>query len=163
MVRSHGAGLLEDSPVRASPEPQVRPLAPCFTVRSPGRDTTPDIRPMCFGAPDFRSCSLINDALESRRAQRALRSGTATTENPRLEKAAKLMVGCVRWCWVWVVSGGCSRPMISTDMPALEGIINEGTAEKIGGAKAHWPNIGWRVGVSRPWDRTVKQGAGGRT
>ena len=26
--------------------------------------------------------------------------------------------------------------------PALEGIIDEGTAEKIGGAKAHWPNIG---------------------
>ena len=47
MVRNHGAGLLEDSPTRASPEPQVRPPAPCFTVRSQDRDMTPDIRPMC--------------------------------------------------------------------------------------------------------------------
>ena len=68
MVRDHGAGLLEDSPTRASPEPQVRPLAPCFTVRSQDRDMSPDIRPMCLGAPDFLSCSLIDDALESRRA-----------------------------------------------------------------------------------------------
>ena len=52
MVRNHGADLLEDSPTRASPEPQVRPLAPCFTVRSPGRDMSPDIRPVCFGADD---------------------------------------------------------------------------------------------------------------
>jgi hypothetical protein len=34
--------------------------------------------------------------------------------------------------------------------PALEGIIDEGTAEKIGGAKAHWPNIGWHVPVMGP-------------
>ena len=34
--------------------------------------------------------------------------------------------------------------------PALEGIIDEGTATKIGGAKAHWPNIGWRVPVLGP-------------
>ena len=46
------------------------------------------------------------------------------------------------------------------DTPALEGIIDKGAAEKIGGAKAHWPNIG---GMSRPGDRTVKQGARGRT
>ena len=44
---------------------------------------------------------------------------------------------------VWrEVSLSCSRPMRSMDTPALEGIIDEGTAEKIGGAKAHWPNIG---------------------
>ena len=51
---------------RASPEPQVRPPAPCFTVRSQDRDqdTPPDIRPMCLGAPDFRSGSLIDDALD---------------------------------------------------------------------------------------------------
>ena len=52
---------------RPNLRPQVRPLAPCFTVRSPGRNMPPDIRPMCHGAPDFRSCSLIADALESRR------------------------------------------------------------------------------------------------
>ena len=79
MVRNRGAGLLEDSPTRASPEPQVRPLAPCFTVRSPDRDMSPDIRPMCLGAPGFRSGSLIVDALESRRAHRAHLPGTATT------------------------------------------------------------------------------------
>ena len=82
MVRNHGAGLLEDSATRASPEPQVRPLAPCFTARSPGRGTSPDIRPMCLGAPDFRSGSLIDDALESPRAHRAHPSGTATTHFP---------------------------------------------------------------------------------
>ena len=44
---------------------------------------------------------------------------------------------------VWrVVSSGCSRPMRSMDTPALEGIIDEGTTEKIGGTKAHWANIG---------------------
>ena len=32
VVRNHGAGLLEDSPTRASAGPQVRPPAPCFTV-----------------------------------------------------------------------------------------------------------------------------------
>ena len=82
MVRNHGAGLLEDSPTRASPEPQVRPPAPCFTVRSQGRDMPPDIRPMCFGAPDFLSCPLVNDALESRRAHRALQSGAADDSPP---------------------------------------------------------------------------------
>ena len=35
-----------------------------------------------------------------------------------------------------------SRRMRSMDTPALEGTIDEGTAEKIGGAKAHWANIG---------------------
>ena len=30
------------------------------------RDMPPDIRPMCFGALDFLSCCLIDDALESR-------------------------------------------------------------------------------------------------
>ena len=51
--------MLEDPPIRASPEPQVRPPAPCFTARSPGRYRymPPDIRPMCLGAPDFRSCT----------------------------------------------------------------------------------------------------------
>ena len=44
---------------------------------------------------------------------------------------------------VWrEVSLSGSRPMRSMDTPALEGIVDEGTAEKIGGAKAHWPNIG---------------------
>jgi len=33
--------------------------------------------------------------------------------------------------------------------PALEGIIGMGAAEKIGGAKAHWPNTGWRAPVLR--------------
>ena len=82
MVRNHGACLLEDSSTRASPEPQVRPLAPCFTVRSPDRDMTPDIRAMCFVAPDFRSGSLIDGGLERRHADRAHLSGTATTHLP---------------------------------------------------------------------------------
>ena len=82
MVRNHGAGLLEDSPTRASAEPQVRPLAPCFTVRSQGRDMSPGIRPMCFGAPDFISCPLVNDALESRRAHPACLMGAAETHFP---------------------------------------------------------------------------------
>ena len=44
---------------------------------------------------------------------------------------------------VWREVGvSCSRPMRSMGTPALEGIIDEGTAEKIGGAKAHGPNIG---------------------
>ena len=44
---------------------------------------------------------------------------------------------------VWrEVSLSCSRRMRSMGTPALEGVIDEGTAEKIGGAKAHWPNIG---------------------
>ena len=52
---------------------------------------------------------------------------------------------------VWrEVSGSCSRPMRSLGTPALEGIVDEGTATKIGGAKAHWPNIGWRVPVLVP-------------
>ena len=47
---------------------------------------------------------------------------------------------------VWrEVSVSCPRRMRSMGTPALEGIIDEGTAEKIGGGKAHWPNIGWRV------------------
>ena len=49
---------------------------------------------------------------------------------------------------VWrEVSLSCSRPMRSMDTPAPEGIIDEGegTAWKIGGAKAHWPNAGWHV------------------
>ena len=42
---------------------------------------------------------------------------------------------------VWrEVSGSGSRRMRSMDTPALEGIIDEGTATKIGGAMAHWPN-----------------------
>ena len=36
------------------------------------------------------------------------------------------------------------------DTPALEGIIDKGAAEKIGGAKAHWPNIVWRVPALGP-------------
>ena len=64
MVRNRGAGLLEDSPTRASPGPQVRPLlAPCFTVRSPDRDMSPDFRPICLGAPDFLSWAHADDAL----------------------------------------------------------------------------------------------------
>ena len=82
MVRNHGACLLEDSPTRASPEPQVRSLAPCFTVRSPDWDMTPDIRAMCLVAPDFLSGSLIDDGHERRRADRAHLSGTATTHLP---------------------------------------------------------------------------------
>ena len=33
---------------------------------------------------------------------------------------------------------------------ALEGIIDKGGATKIGGAKAHWPNTGWRVPALGP-------------
>lgn len=52
---------------------------------------------------------------------------------------------------VWrEVSGSGSRRMRSMGTPALEGIIDEGTATKIGGAKAHWPNIGWRVPALGP-------------
>ena len=52
---------------------------------------------------------------------------------------------------VWrEVSVSGSRWMRSMGTPALEGIIDEGTATKIGGAKAHWPNIGWRVPALGP-------------
>ena len=81
-AENHGAGLLEDSPTRASPESQVRPLAPCFTVRSQDRDMSPDIRPMCLGAPDFLSCPLVNDALESRRVHPARLMGAADSHLP---------------------------------------------------------------------------------
>ena len=47
-------------------------------------------------------------------------------------------LGAVRW----EVSGSGSRRMRPMDTPALEGIMDEGTATKIGGAMAHWPNIG---------------------
>ena len=47
-------------------------------------------------------------------------------------------LGVVRW----EVSGSDFRRMCSMGTPALEGIIDEGTATKIGGAKVHWPNIG---------------------
>ena len=48
MVRNRGAGLLEDSPIRASPGLQVRPLAPCFAVgRSPDRDMPPEVGSPC--------------------------------------------------------------------------------------------------------------------
>ena len=43
---------------------------------------SPDIRSMCFGAPDFLSGSLIDDALESRRVHREHRPGTAETHLP---------------------------------------------------------------------------------
>ena len=44
---------------------------------------------------------------------------------------------------VWrEVSGSGPRRMRSMHTPALEGIIDEGTATKTGGAKVHWPNIG---------------------
>ena len=47
---------------------------------------------------------------------------------------------------VWrEVSLSGSQRVRSMDTPALEGIIGMGAAEKIGGAKAHWPNIGRRV------------------
>ena len=42
----------------------------------------PDIRPMCFGAPDFLSCPLVNDSLESRRAHPACLMGAAETHLP---------------------------------------------------------------------------------
>ena len=52
---------------------------------------------------------------------------------------------------VWrEVSGSCSRPMRSLGTPALEGIVDQGTATKIGGAKTHWPNIRWRVPALGP-------------
>ena len=75
-------GLLEGSLTCASAEPQVRPLEPCFTVRSPDWDMPPDIRPMCLVAPDFLSGSLVDGALESRRAQRARLTGTANSHLP---------------------------------------------------------------------------------
>ena len=44
---------------------------------------------------------------------------------------------------VWrEVSLSCTHQARWMGAPALEGIIDEGTAEKIGGAMAHWPNIG---------------------
>ena len=62
---------------------------------------------------------------------------------------------------VWrEVSGSGSRRMRSMGTPALEGIIDEGTATK-SGAPRHIGRI--PGGVSRPGDRTVKQGARGRT
>ena len=47
-------------------------------------------------------------------------------------------LGAVRW----EVSPSCTHQACSMGTPALEGIIGMGAAEKIGGAKAHWPNIG---------------------
>ena len=72
MVRNRGADLLEDSTTRASPdEPQevrLRPLAPCFTVRSPDRDmphATRHLSPVrALQIPDFPGGSLIDYALE---------------------------------------------------------------------------------------------------
>ena len=43
--------------------------------------------------------------------------------------------------------------------PALEGIIDEGAATKIGGAKAHWPNTGWRVPARGPDCETGRERA----
>ena len=55
----------------------------------------------------------------------------------------------VQW-WLSLNSSSGSRRMRSMDTPTPEGIIDEGTAEKIGGAKAHWPNIGWRAPALGP-------------
>jgi len=43
--------------------------------------------------------------------------------------------------------------------PALEGIIDKGGATEIGGAKAHWPNIRWRVPVLGPGCETGRKRA----
>ena len=82
MVRNHGAWLLEDSPTRASPEPQVRSLAPCFTVRSPDRDMTPDIRAMCHRPHYCSGGSLVDIGLGTRRGHRARLKGTARSHLP---------------------------------------------------------------------------------
>ena len=57
------------------------------------------------------------------------------------------------------MSGSGSRRMRSMNTPALEGIIDEGTATKIGGAKAHWPNIGWYVPARGPDCETGRERA----
>ena len=43
--------------------------------------------------------------------------------------------------------------------PALEGIIGMGAATKIGGAKAHGPNIGWHVPARGPGCETGRERA----
>ena len=62
-------------------------------------------------------------------------------EKTRIRTSSGAEGGYLGAVWREVSLSG-SRRMRSMDTPALEGIIDEGTATKIGGAKAHWPNIG---------------------
>ena len=48
------------------------------------------------------------------------------------------------------MSLSCTHQSRWMGAPALKGIIGMGAAEKIGGAKAHWPNTGWRVPALGP-------------
>ena len=50
----------------------------------------------------------------------------------------------------WEVSGSCIHKARSMGAPTLEGIIGMGAATKIGGAMAHWPNIGCHVPALGP-------------
>jgi len=62
-------------------------------------------------------------------------------EKTRIRTSSGAEGGYLGAVWREVSLSG-SRRMRSMDTPALEGIIGEGTAEKTGGAKAHWPNAG---------------------
>ena len=62
-------------------------------------------------------------------------------EKTRIRTSSGAEGGYLGAVWREVSLSG-SRRMRSMDTPALEGIIDEGTAEQIGGAMAHWPNIG---------------------
>ena len=70
-------------------------------------------------------------------------------EKTRIRTSSGAEGGYLGAVWREVSLSG-SRPMISMDTPALEGIIGMGAATKIGGAKAHWPNAGWHVPVLGP-------------
>ena len=138
MVRNCGAGLLEDSPTRASAGPQVRPLAPCFTARSQDWDMPPGIRPMCLGAPDFSGCSLIDDALESPRAHRAHRSGAARTHLPPI------------------------RPQITTLGPPRPHLTSESWSSLKDWAARASPLTARRVALAPPWHRPSFRGTSSR-
>ena len=67
--------------------------------------------------------------------------------------------GCYLGAVWWGVRVSCTHWARSLGTPALEAAIGMGAAEKIGGAKAHWPNIGWHVPVQGPGCETGRERA----
>ena len=70
--------------------------------------------------------------------------------NPGEKTRIRMQDSDVKWGRGWLSGGGLAGgesqlfpPMRSMDTPALGGIIDKGTARKVGGAMAHWPNIGF--------------------
>ena len=96
----------------------------------------------CTSPDSMYPGNLTRTILERRRLS-ARSAGSSLPPSPaektRIRTSSGAEGGYLGAVWREVGLSG-SRRMRSMDTSALEGIIDEGTAEKIGGAKAHWPN-----------------------